>query len=187
VVDCCLLSLFVSHIVLLSFSGNWDPKTQDARYSAKMPSLALRVIAGFSQDEIYSIRRSHIVPCQELQEMIFPFLEAEMATVEAAVNDDKKERPTATCTLRLWVKLRSIILQDAAEIAVMHPERFLEHHLFRMEVFHTDLFKVSLVSFLFLFCLIVAFTNSSSSSSRHLSRRCGHSYRRSRTHWSGQV
>jgi hypothetical protein len=151
VVDCCLLSPFVSHIVLLLFSGNWDPKTQDARYSAKMPSLALRVIAGFSQEEIYSIRRSHIIPCKELQALIFPFIEEEMARIEAAVNDDKKERPTATCTLRLWLKLRSIILQDAAEIAVLHPERFSEHHLFRMGVFQTDLFKVSLFFFCFLF------------------------------------
>lgn len=150
-VDCCLLSPFVSHIVLLLFSGNWDPKTQDARYSAKMPSLALRVIAGFSQEEIYSIRRSHIIPCEELQALIFPFIEEEMARIEAAVNDDKKERPTATCTLRLWLKLRSIILQDAAEIAVLHPERFSEHHLFRMGVFQTDLFKVSLFFFCFLF------------------------------------
>ena len=70
--------------------------------------------------------------------------------VEAAVNDDKTEKPTATCTLRLWLKLCSIILQDAAEIAVLHPERFSEHHLFRMEVFCTDLFKVSLVCFRFL-------------------------------------
>ena len=153
-VDCCLLFLFVSHIVLLSFSGNWDPKTQDARYSAKMPSLALRVIAGFSQEEIYSIRRSHTVPCEELQVLIFPFIEEEMARIEAAVNDDKTERPTATCTLRLWLNLCSIILQDAAEIAVLHPERFLEHHLFRMEVFRTDLFKVSFVCFLFLFRLV---------------------------------
>jgi hypothetical protein len=151
VVDCCLLSPFVSHIVLLLFSGNWDPKTQDARYSAKMPSLALRVIAGFSQEEIYSIRRSHIIPCEELQALIFPFIEEEMARIEAAVNDDKKERPTATCTLRLWLKLCSIILQDAAEIAVLHPERFSEHHLFRMGVFQTDLFKVSLFFFCFLF------------------------------------
>ena len=128
---------------------------QDAWYSAKIPSLALRVIAGFSQDEIYSsIRRSHIVPCEELQETVFPFIEEEMATVEVAV-DDKKERPTAsTCTLCLcWLKLHSIILQDAAEIAVLHPERFSEHHLFRMEVFCTDLFKVSLVSFLFDCCV----------------------------------
>jgi hypothetical protein len=151
VVDCCLLSPFVSHIVLLLFSGNWDPKTQDARYSAKMPSLALRVIAGFSQEEIYSIHRSHIIPCKELQALIFPFIEEEMARIEVAVNDDKKERPTATCTLRLWLKLRSIILQDAAEIAVLHPERFSEHHLFRMGVFQTDLFKVSLFFFCFLF------------------------------------
>ena len=172
-VDCCLLSLFVSHIVLLSFSGNWDPKTQDARYSAKMPSLALRVIAGFSQQEIYSICRSHIVPCEELQEMIFPFIEEEMARVEAAVNEDQTERPTATCTLRLWLKLCSIILQDAAEMAVLHPERFLDHHLFRMELFRTDLFKVSLVCFLFVFCLIVALTNRMSSvpCSRRLWRR----------------
>ncbi len=153
-VDCCLLSPFVSHIVLLSFSGNWDPKTQDARYSAKMSSLALRVIAGFSQEEIYSFHRSHIIPCEYLQALILACVDEEMARIEAASNDDKKERPTATCTLHLWLKLRSIILQDAAELFIKHPSR-RDACLFRLPVFQSSAF---LVSFSFVFAFVVAST-----------------------------
>ncbi len=83
--------------------------------------------------------------------MIFEFIEEEMENIESAVLDDGMERPTAVLTLRLWIKLRTIILQDAAEIYVRHPER-MDHHMFQMPVFSSEEFKVSLlVRFVFLF------------------------------------
>jgi hypothetical protein len=153
-VGCCVCFVFTfSHLPLLCFlsTGNWDPKTQDARYSAKMPTIALRVIAGFLQGERYSLRRGMVKPSDALKEMIFDFIEEEMENIESAMLDDGRERPTAMLTLRLWIKLRTIILQDAAEISVRHPER-MDHHMFRMPVFRSEEFKVSLlVCFVFLF------------------------------------
>jgi hypothetical protein len=108
-----------------------------------MPTIALRVIAGFLQGERYSLRRGRVKPSDALQKMIFPFIEEELDNIEAAARDDGRERPTAVLTLRLWYKLRNYILQDAAEMAVRHPER-MDHHLFRMPVFCSAEFKVSL-------------------------------------------
>ena len=152
-VGCCVcLVLTFSHLPLLCFlsAGNWDPKTQDARYSAKMPTIALRVITGFLQGERYSLRRGRVKPSPALQEMIFEFIEEEMENIEQAVNDDGIERPTAILTLRLWIKLRTIILQDAAEIYVRQPER-MDHHMFRMPVFSSEEFKVSFCWFFLCF------------------------------------
>jgi len=155
-----LIVVFVltfSHLsVLVLSAGNWDPKTQDARYSAKMPTIALRVIAGFLQGERYSLRRGRVKPSQALQEMIFAFIGDEMNNIESAVNDDGIERPTAVLTLRLWIKLRTVILQDAAEIYVRHPGR-MDHHLFRMPVFTSEEFMVSGEFFWFFCCFYFIF------------------------------
>jgi len=113
-----------------------------------MPTPALRVIAGFLMGERYAMIRGRAIPSEALQKQIFPFIEGEMENVEAAILRDDKERPTAICTLRLWTKLRTIILQDAAAMFVLHPER-KSHCLFGMPVFRSDDFKVSRLSFLF--------------------------------------
>jgi hypothetical protein len=55
--------------------------------------------------------------------------------------------PTAVCTLRLWLKLRSIILQDAAEIFIKHPS-CRDACMFGLPVFQSAAF---LVSFSFVF------------------------------------
>ena len=49
----------------------------------------------------------------------------------------------AVCTLRLWEKLRSIILQDAAVLFLLYPAR-KAHPLFRLPVFCSPEFLVSL-------------------------------------------
>jgi hypothetical protein len=149
---CCLivaLSLSLSFLTRVSFSflhiGNWDPKTQDARYSSKMPTPALRVIAGFEQGERYSLPRCRVEPPEVLKKQIFPFIEDELENIRLAVESDKKGRPTAVCTLRLWQRLRSIILQDAAEMFVKCPSR-KDHCLFRLPVFQSSDFLVSFVA-----------------------------------------
>jgi hypothetical protein len=118
-----------------------------------MPTIALRVIAGFLQGERYSLRRGRVKPPPALLKVVFQFIEEEMENIEAAVIDDGIERPTAVLTLRLWIKLRTIILQDAAEIYVRQPDR-LDHHMFRMPLFNSEEFKVSFVGFVVVFNLI---------------------------------
>ena len=140
-----LIVVSLSHIFVVAFfTGNWDPKTQEARYSSKMPTPALQVIAGYEQGERYSLPRCRIEPPPSLQRMIFPFIETEMENIRIAVEDDKKQRPTAMCTLRLWIKLRTIILQDAAVLWLQYPAR-KAHPLFRLPVFHSSEFIVSFV------------------------------------------
>ena len=67
-----------------------------------------------------------------------------MENIRIAVEDDKKQRPTAMCTLRLWIKLQTIILQDAAVLWLQYPA-WKAHPLFRLPVFHSSEFIVSFV------------------------------------------
>jgi hypothetical protein len=119
-----------------------------------MPTPALRVIAGYEQGERYSLPRCRVEPPESLQKMIFPFIETELENIRLFVEEEKKGRPTAVCTLRLWLKLRSIILQDAAEIFIKHPS-CRDACIFRLPVFQSSAF---LVSFSFVFAFVVAST-----------------------------
>jgi hypothetical protein len=123
-------------------TGNWDPKTQESGYSLTMPTVALRVIAGYEQGERYFLPHCCAVPSEILQKQIFPYIEAELENIRRLVEEDKKDQPTAVCTLRLWLKLGVIILQDAAEIAVQYSSR-KDHPLFRLPVFSSPEFLVS--------------------------------------------
>ncbi len=71
-----------------------------------------------------------------------------MENVRDAVDDDKKERPTAVCTLRLWLAFRSIILQDAAAMFVRHPSR-KSHTFFKLPIFQSAAFQVSFLCLVF--------------------------------------
>ena len=127
-------------------SGNWDPKTQESRYSSKIPTAALRVIAGFEADELHWNPRTSVEPPESLQKMMFPWIEEELEKVFAAVENDDKDRSTAIATLRLWQYLRKVILQDAAAMIIEFPER-REHTMWRLPVFQTPEFEVSFFCF----------------------------------------
>jgi hypothetical protein len=146
VFDCCVHFSLTLYLCLSYTTGNWNPTTQESCYSSKMPTPALRVIAGYEQGERYYLPRCRVEPPESLQKQIFPFIESEMENVRLAIQGDGKDRPTAVCTLRLWEKLRSIILQDAAELWVRYPRR-KEHPLFRLPVFCSPEFEASLPFF----------------------------------------
>ncbi len=112
-----------------------------------MPTPALRVIAGYETGERYSLPRCRVEPPSSLKRMLFPFIETELENVRLAAEGNKKDRPTAVCTLRLWSKLRTIILQDAAVLCLQYPSR-KEHPVFRMPVFVSPEFLVSPFCFL---------------------------------------
>ena len=113
--------------------GNWDPTTQEARYSSKMPMKAIRHMAGFPES-LHWNPRSVVEPPARLVKMCMPFLDDAIAKVDEAVERDKKERFTARYTLRLWKDLCRIALQDAAVIFISHPER-TSCPLFQLPVF----------------------------------------------------
>lgn len=127
---------------IIRIMGSWDPKTQDSRYSSKLPVMGLRVMAGFAKDERYFLPRSRVSPPTKLQLMIFPWIEEELSKLREATIADGNERPTAVCTLRFWKALRVIILQDMATMAIHHPGR-KSSPLFELPVFKSEEFKVS--------------------------------------------
>jgi hypothetical protein len=57
--------------------GNWNPDTQEDRYSSKLPLKALRVMAGHSavKNQKLFLPRSEIEPPIEIQKKLFPFIE----------------------------------------------------------------------------------------------------------------
>ena len=126
-----------------SLTGNWDPKTQESRYSTKIPTAALRVIAGFEPDEIHWNPRTALEPPESLKIQVFPWIEEALESVFAAVEEDDKDRSTVIATLRFWQKLRTVILQDAAAMMALHPE-CRDHALWRIPVFQHPDFEVSL-------------------------------------------
>ena len=141
-------SSFIMLLMLLSFffvffvvvvAGNWDPKTQEKRYSAKIPTKALRVMAGFLQDEGHWNPRTMVEPPEDLLRMIFPFIEEELAKL--VESDDN--HVTAMATLKFWQYLRKVIIQDAAVMFLDHGNDRKHHVLWRLPVFKCDAFKVS--------------------------------------------
>ena len=115
---------------------------QEARYSTKIPTQALRVIAGFDTDELHWNPRTQVEPPESLKKKIFPWIKDCLDLIYAANDKDDKDRSTAIATLRFWYDLRIIILQDAAAIAVEYPER-RDHIFFTLPVFREPEFSVS--------------------------------------------
>jgi hypothetical protein len=139
---CWLIVVLNEKVLTLSVAGNWDPKTQDARYSCKLPLKAIRAIAGFDQEDIHFNPRVACEPRKELSDKVFPWIEGEIEKVFEKNNMDDNNRITAVSVLRFWASLRIIILQDAAAMFVLHPER-LDHPFFRLPIFRDPLFLVS--------------------------------------------
>jgi Centromere DNA-binding protein complex CBF3 subunit, domain 2 len=76
--------------------------------------MAMRVMAGFGKDDNYYLPRSRVVPSDELQNMIWPWLTDCSAWVAA----DGPDHPTAKHFLEFLAELRKIVLQDAAAMLV---------------------------------------------------------------------
>lgn len=124
---------------LIRILGNWDPKTQDSRYSCKLPIKAIRVLAGFEENDWHFNPRTACEPPEELLKLIWPWIEEELEKVFAANRNDGKSRITAVCVLRYWSTLRRIVLQDVAAMFVLHADR-LDHPVMKLPVFHDPLF-----------------------------------------------
>jgi hypothetical protein len=105
---------------------------------------AIKAMAGFGEDEgLHFNPRTAYQPPEGLKQKIFPWIEEEMDKVFATNEIDSNTRITAISTLRFWVNLRTIILQDAAAMIVLHPDRVFDYPFFRLQLFHDVEFKVS--------------------------------------------
>jgi hypothetical protein len=104
--------------------GNWNPSTQEAAYSTKLPMRPIRALGGF-QDAggMHYNPRTVVEPPESLKSMIFPFADRCLEDVRQKTKDDGKDRYTAEHFLRLLIDLRVIILQDAAAMLVVDGER----------------------------------------------------------------
>jgi hypothetical protein len=117
--------------------GNWDPCVFDSRYSSKIPMKGLRVAAGFPQEQgHYVIPRSSCEPPEELKKLIFPCLEQKEEEIKGAESMDNKYRWTAWAFVQLLKELRTIVLQDAAELLL----KGRTHAIFELPVFQTTAF-----------------------------------------------
>ena len=108
----------------------------------QLPMRAIRTMAGFESAEgMYHNICTAVEPPQEALEMIFPWLEQKMEEVDTKCEEDGVDRWTAIMFLRLMKRCRRVVLQDAAAIWVLHPER-RTHYLFGLSLFQSELFLV---------------------------------------------
>lgn len=111
--------------------GNWNPDTQEDRYSAKLPLQAMRIMAGHDRRKgFYYLPRAGVEPPAELRRQIFPFVDVELSRSLAVP-------PTAKAFLQLLDRLRTVILQDAAAMILAD----MDHMIFQLPFFKSDLFN----------------------------------------------
>lgn len=133
--------------------GNWQPSVRDKSYSIKLPIKAMRNMAGFENGS-FLCPRSELEPPKVLKDMIFPFASTELAKVEAAVRAAPRRSPgnlyaTALNFLGMLVKMKTIILQDAAAMLVEYPERATHPLLGIPAVFQHPRFMVNYTGVVF--------------------------------------
>jgi hypothetical protein len=126
---------------IIKLLGNWEMGVQESTYSAKIPTMALRVMAGFEADDSYWVPRCNVEPPEDLLKEVFPWLDGELERVQHSSEVGGGDRPTAVCTLMLWKNLRRIVIQDAAEMLIKDPGR-RRHFVFTLPVFSNPLFSV---------------------------------------------
>lgn len=133
--------------------GNWSVSVRDMCYSTKLPMKAMRAAAGFykeSDGQRYYNPRAEVDPPAALENLIFTFAGEALEKVIAdhAANASRKGGNylgSARCFLEMLLRMRTIILQDAAAMKVLHPEKCEGHMIFSAfpEIFRTQLFIVS--------------------------------------------
>ena len=86
---------------------------------------ALQTMAGFvDADGMYFNPRTAVNPPEEIEKMIFPFVETSLEHVTAVCNCDGIDNHTAISFSKLLKVLCKAVLQDAAAIAVLHPVQY---------------------------------------------------------------
>lgn len=120
--------------------GQWNPSVCDNSYSVKLPMGPIRKLAGFGDGNSLCFNtRTVVLPSDELRRMT-PFGSWCYDAFTGVVMKDQS-KTTALGFLKFMCELNDVLLQDAAAIMVLHPER-ADHSLFRdMEVFRSPEFE----------------------------------------------
>ena len=120
--------------------GQWNPSVFDNSYSSKLPMGPMRKLAGFhgSHQMYFNTRTSVAVPSFLLRSTslgwVYDVYDAVMEDPRSAVQH------TAPYVLRFFMKLNEVMLQDAAAMQILHPQR-CNHPLFEsLVVFQTKEF-----------------------------------------------
>ncbi|KAG7372624.1 centromere DNA-binding like protein [Nitzschia inconspicua] len=127
---------------LIRILGNWDPKIQEKAYSSKLPMKIVRSRAGFrSNGGVHYNARTIVQPPSELLSQLFPWVDRATQELNTFLQSSPAEaRPTAAVFLDFMMKLKVVVLQDAAATMVLHPMRSV-HQLFQLDEFKGDCFK----------------------------------------------
>ena len=127
--------------------GNWDPKTQESMYSAKLPIGPMKAMAGFKGPILYNPRVGVDVP-EVLMDAVFPWLKQstlDLDEFEAAHG----AKTTARQFLRQMFILAPVVIQDVAAMKILHPERCEKSPLMNDPLFKRPEFEVSCCVVLF--------------------------------------
>jgi Centromere DNA-binding protein complex CBF3 subunit, domain 2 len=127
--------------------GNWNPKTQESTYSAKVPMKALRGMAGFGKGVggVHYNPRSVVPVPVELSNAVFPWLEESIDSLDSYEARGGESKPTARQFLNHMSVLSTVLIQDVAAMKCLHPERIdPQLPLFKNDaIFNSDAFHVS--------------------------------------------
>ena len=123
--------------------GNWEPKIQETSYSTKLPMAAIRAMGGFetAQGMHYNPRTVVTDGLNVLKQMTpFSWVSSCLADVEIAALEGHNKY-TALCFLKIMDDLNTVLIQDAAAMAIKFPER-QNHPLYHLKVFRSAEFQV---------------------------------------------
>jgi hypothetical protein len=133
--------------------GNWNPSMQSSCYSTKLPMQPIRKLAGFTDANGMYYNPRTMVEVEESLLRLTPvgcWLFDAHEAVNVANRDWGAGKFTAMNFLSFMMTLNRVFIQDAAAMLVLFPER-CDHPLFRLEVFRSEEFNVSLLLLLLLY------------------------------------
>ena len=121
--------------------GQWNCTVYDNSYSSKLPMNAMRNLAGYNTaNGLYFNTRTTVMPSHELCEKT-PLGRFSFRMLNELMQHDVDGRhQTAYETLRFFCDLSTILLQDAAAMMCLHPDR-MDHDLFSLNCFHAPEFE----------------------------------------------
>jgi hypothetical protein len=137
--------------------GNWDPKTQEASYSTKLPMKAVRAASGFVLADGMHFNARTVVEGAEFDRLKkktpFAWAHDAVAFFEKRFQNSAVEKQyTAFQFVKFMAELNTVFLQDAAAMVIKFPERS-RCAMFEMPVFKDRDWPVSI----FLFYLFIYF------------------------------
>ncbi|CEP17888.1 hypothetical protein [Parasitella parasitica] len=118
--------------------GRWDSGSLESRYLTHFNREAIRICNGFpGRKGGFWLRRDALEPPLELQQQIFPAIETWMHRLNDENDAAYQNSKSAAAFIKLMLKLRKIILQDA----VLWRQLDSENRIFKEPVFSSAAFK----------------------------------------------